>query len=139
MEGCRGLIQPTECRHGCCCLPGPAVDCDDLLQLKPSLQAYLDRFRLLFPRRLQYFAANSAWSDRPFLERHWQAVGAVLGTREGVLLVDTTNMPKQGGELGGRGPAVLRSAGSGGQLPDWGVLGPTLPGVGPSWSTGGCS
>ena len=47
-------------------------------------------------RRLQYFAADSAWSDQPFLERHWQAVGAELGTREGVLLVDTTDRPKQG-------------------------------------------
>ncbi len=47
-------------------------------------------------RRLQYFAADSPWSDQPFLERHWQAVGAALGTREGVLLVDTTDMPKQG-------------------------------------------
>ena len=115
--------------------PAPQLTCDDLLQLQPSLQAYLDRFRPLFPRRdqavsfaayaegllsgerrksvermvlrelegdmnqvrrLQYFAADSSWSDRPFLERHRQAVGAELGTREGVLLVDTTDMPKQG-------------------------------------------
>ncbi len=47
-------------------------------------------------RRLQYFAADSTWSDQPFLERHRQAVGAELGTRAGVLLVDTTDMPKQG-------------------------------------------
>jgi SRSO17 transposase len=47
-------------------------------------------------RRLQYFAADSPWSDQPFLEGHWQAVGAALGTREGVFLVDTTDMPKQG-------------------------------------------
>ena len=45
-------------------------------------------------RRLQYFAADNPWSDRLFLERHWQAVGAELGTREGVFLVDTTDMPK---------------------------------------------
>ena len=115
--------------------PAPQLTCDDLLQLQPSLQAYLDRFRPLFPRRdqaasfatyaeglltgerrksvermvlreldgdmnqvrrLQYFAADSAWSDQPFLERHRQAVGDELGTREGVLLVDTTDMPKQG-------------------------------------------
>ena len=115
--------------------PAPQLTCDDLLQLQPSLQAYLDRFRPLFPRRdqaasfvayaeglltgarrksvermvlreldgdmnqvrrLQYFAADSAWSDQPFLERHRQAVGAELGTREGILLVDTTDMPKQG-------------------------------------------
>ena len=47
-------------------------------------------------RRLQYFAADSPWSDQPFLECHWQTVGSELGTREGVLLVDTTDMPKQG-------------------------------------------
>ena len=101
----------------------------------PSLQAYLDRFRPLFPRCDQA-ASFTAYaeelltgeqhksvkrmvlpptgrrhepgvppivlcggqfpSDRPFLERHWQAVGAELGTREGVFLVDTTDMPKQG-------------------------------------------
>ena len=41
-------------------------------------------------RRLQYFVADSPWSDRPFLARYWQA----LGTREGILLVDTTDMFK---------------------------------------------
>ena len=115
--------------------PVPQLTCDDLLRLRPSLQAYLEPFLPLFPRRdqgasflayaegllsgerrksvermvlreldgdmnqvrrLQYFAADSPWSDQPFLERHWQAVGAELGTREGVLLVDTTDMPKQG-------------------------------------------
>ena len=115
--------------------PAPQLTCDDLLRLKPSLQAHLESFRPLFPRRdqgasflayaegllsgerrksvermvlrelngdmnqvrrLQYFAADSPWSDQPFPERHWQAVGAELGTREGVLLVDTTDMPKQG-------------------------------------------
>jgi len=115
--------------------PAPQLTCDDQLQLQPSLEAYLARFRPLFPRRdqaasfaayaeglltgerrksvermvlreldgdmnqvrrLQYFAADSAWSDQPFLERHRQAVGAELGTRAGVLLVDTTDMPEQG-------------------------------------------
>ncbi len=115
--------------------PVPQLTCDDLIRLQLSPQAYLDRFRSLFPRRdqavsfvayaegllfgerrksvermvlreldgdmnqvrrLQYFAADSSWSDQPFLERHRQAVGAELGTREGVFLVDTTDMPKQG-------------------------------------------
>ncbi len=31
----------------------PQWTCDDLLQLKPSLQAYLDRFLPLFPHRDQ--------------------------------------------------------------------------------------
>lgn len=57
----------------------PQLTCDDLLQLQPSLQAYLDRFRPLFPRRDQgtSFAAY--------------AKGLLSG-----LLVDTTDMPKQG-------------------------------------------
>ena len=46
--------------------------------------------------RLQYFAADSPWSDQPFPDAHRQAVGAELGTREGILLVDTPDMPKQG-------------------------------------------
>ena len=33
--------------------PGPQWTCDDLLQLKPSLQTYLDRFLPLFPCRDQ--------------------------------------------------------------------------------------
>jgi hypothetical protein len=47
-------------------------------------------------RRLQYFAADSPWSDPPFQDRHWQAVGDALGTRAGVFLVDTTARPMQG-------------------------------------------
>ncbi len=157
--------------------PAPQLTCDDLLQLQPSLQAYLDRFRPLFPRRdqaasfvayaeglltgerrksvermvlreldgdmnqvrrLQYFAADSPWSDQPFLERHRQAVGAELGTREGVLLVDTTDMPKQG----------VHSVGVARQYCGRPVGWPTarrgcswpMPGrAAPRWSTGGCS
>ena len=33
--------------------PVPQFTCDDLLQLKPSLQAYLECFQPLFPRRDQ--------------------------------------------------------------------------------------
>ena len=97
--------------------PVPQLTCDELLRLKLFLQAYLDRFGPQFSRRdqavsfaayakgllsgercklggnmnqvlrLQYFAADSSWSDQPFLEWHRQAVGAELGTREGVFLV----------------------------------------------------
>ena len=31
--------------------------------------------------RPRYFAVDSPWSDRPFLERHWQAVGAASWAR----------------------------------------------------------
>ena len=36
-------------------VPSPVLQltCDDLLWLQPSLQAYLDRFQPLFPRRLR--------------------------------------------------------------------------------------
>ena len=33
--------------------PAPQLTCDDLLRLKPSLQAYLECFLSLFPRRDQ--------------------------------------------------------------------------------------
>ena len=33
--------------------PAPQLTCDDLLHLRPSLQAYLERFHPLFPRRDQ--------------------------------------------------------------------------------------
>lgn len=45
--------------------------------------------------RLHHFAVDSPWSYRPFLEHRRQTV-SLLDTREGVLLVDTTDMPKQG-------------------------------------------
>ena len=53
MAGCRGSIQPTEFRHGRACLPGSAVDLRRPAPARPSLQAYLDRFLPLFPRRDQ--------------------------------------------------------------------------------------
>ena len=157
--------------------PAPQLTCDDLLRLQPSLQAYLDRFRPLFPCRdqaasfvayaegllsgerrksvermvlrqlegdmnqvcrLQYFAADSPWSDQPFLERHRQAVGAELGTREGVFLVDTTDMPKQGvHSVGVARPYCGRPVG-------WptarrGCSWPMPGRAEPRWSTGGCS
>ena len=157
--------------------PAPQLTCDDLLQLRPSLQAYLDRFRPLFPhrdqaasfaayadgllsgeqrksvermvlrqldgdmnqvRRLQYFAADGSWSDQPFLERHRQAVGAELGTREGVFLVDTTDMPKQGVHLVGVAWQYC------GRPVGWptarrGCSWPTPGRAARPWSTGGCS
>ena len=64
-------------------------------------------------RRLQYFAADSPWCDRPFLERHRQAVGpswaherASPGGPGG-----HDRHVQAGDAFGGRGPAVLRSAG----------------------------
>ena len=170
--------------------PAPQLTCDDLLRLRlrPSLQAYLERFRPLFPRRdqaasfaayvegllsgerrksvermvlreldgdmnqmrrLQYFAADSPWSDQPFLECRWR----VLGTREGVLLVDTTDMPKQGvhsvgvarqycGRLGKvencQAGVFVAYAGEGGAILVHRRLFPTEPGPGtkPMWSGG---
>ena len=71
----------------------------------------------------RYFAADSPWCDRPFPERRRQVVGAEPGTREGVLLVDTTDMPKQGGAFGGGGPVSTAVGRLGGQLPGRGVHG----------------
>ncbi len=52
--------------------PALQLTCNDLLQL----QALTTGLSMNQVRRLQYFAADSSWSDQPFLERHWQAVGA---------------------------------------------------------------
>ena len=130
--------------------PAPQLTCDDLLHLRPSLQAHLEHFRPLFPRRdqavsfdayaegllseerrksiermvlrqlegdmnqvrrLQYFVADSPWSDQPFLERHWQAVGGRAGHARGHPAGGHHGHAQAGGAFGGGGPAVLRSAG----------------------------
>ena len=89
-------------------------------------------------RRLQYFAADSAWSDRPFLERHRQAVGAELGTREGVFPVDTTDMPKQGVHSVGVARQYCRRP-VGWPTVRRGCSWPTPGRAEPPWSTDGCS
>ncbi len=56
-------------------VPSPALQltCNDLLQLQPSLQAYLDRFRPLFPRRDQA-ASFSAYAEGLLSEEQRKSV-----------------------------------------------------------------
>ena len=63
-------------------------------------------------RRLQYFAADSPLSDQPFPERHRQAVGAELGTREGIFVVPRTRV-----RLAPGAPASMEARALAAQLP----------------------
>jgi SRSO17 transposase len=47
-------------------------------------------------RALQYFVSEGAWDDAAVLRRHWGLVDATLGEDEGVLIVDGSDIPKQG-------------------------------------------
>ena len=58
-------------------VPRPQLTCDDLLQLLPSLLAYLDRFRSLFLRRDQP-ASFAVYAER-LLSRGAAQVGRVHG------------------------------------------------------------
>lgn len=49
-------------------------------------------------RTLQQFLSIGAWSDAPILSRHWQEVDRMLGERDGVLILDGSDFPKQGKE-----------------------------------------
>jgi SRSO17 transposase len=49
-------------------------------------------------RTLQLFLSVGAWDDGPILGRHWQQVDTMLGERDGVLIVDGSDFPKQGKE-----------------------------------------
>src|SRR5918998_405241 len=48
-------------------------------------------------RAMQQFLSESAWDDGGILRRHWQEVEATLGDDEGVLTLDGSDFPKQGG------------------------------------------
>jgi len=47
---------------------------------------------------MQQFVAEGAWDDAAILKRHWQEVDAVLGDADGVLILDGSDFPKQGGQ-----------------------------------------
>lgn len=47
-------------------------------------------------RAMQHFMSESTWSDEPILHRHWQEVDQELGAEEGVLITDSSGVPKQG-------------------------------------------
>ena len=49
-------------------------------------------------RTLQLFLSVGAWDDGPILRRHWHEVDTTLGERDGVLVLDGSDFPKQGKE-----------------------------------------
>jgi SRSO17 transposase len=59
-------------------------------------------------RAMQQFLSQGAWEDDTILQRHWQEVDRDLGDDDGVLTLDGSDFPKQGGRLGGRETPVLR-------------------------------
>src|SRR5918997_1944883 len=48
-------------------------------------------------RAMQQFLSEGAWDDAAILRRHWQEVEGTLGDDEGVLTLDGSDFPKQGG------------------------------------------
>jgi SRSO17 transposase len=52
-------------------------------------------------RAMQHFMSDSPWQDEPILQRHWQAVDQDLGAAHGVLIVDSSGVPKQGAASAG--------------------------------------
>ena len=83
-------------------------------------------------RAMQRFLTEARWSDETVI-----AVAGILGPQAGTpgggVGVRWQRLPQAGQEIGGSGPAVLRQAGQGGQLPGWDVPGlrqPAGPGVG---------
>jgi len=52
-------------------------------------------------RAMQSFISEGTWDDERLLHRHWQEVERALGTDEGVLMVDGSDVPKQGSHSAG--------------------------------------
>jgi SRSO17 transposase len=48
-------------------------------------------------RAMQSFISEGAWNDERLLHQHWKEVEADLGADDGVLMVDGSDFPKQGG------------------------------------------
>jgi SRSO17 transposase len=47
-------------------------------------------------RAVQSFMSEGRWDDEGLLHQHWQEVETVLGADDGVLMVDGSDLPKQG-------------------------------------------
>ena len=95
--------------------PAPQLTCDNLLQLQPSLQAYLDCFRPQFPRRDQAasFAAYAqgllSGEKRKSVER--MVLRQLDGDMNQVRRLQYFAAAGQGGELPGGGVRGLRRGG----------------------------
>lgn len=47
-------------------------------------------------RQMQYFVGTSRWSERALIAEHRRQSGLTLGRRDGILIVDGSDIPKQG-------------------------------------------
>ena len=84
-------------------------------------------------RAMQRFLTEARWSDATVIERLQKYLAPRLGHPEAVWGAGRQRLSQAGEEIGGSGPAVLRQAGEGGQLPGRDVPGlcqPAGPGVG---------
>ena len=87
-------------------------------------------------RAMQRFLTEARWSDDAVIGRLQEYLGTRLEHPEGVLGAGRQRLSQAGTEVGGSGPAVLREAGEGGQLPGRNVLGLYQPvGTGPGGQT----
>ena len=78
-------------------------------------------------RGMQRFLTDSPWDDEVIIGRLQEYLGTRLEHPEGVWVLDGSDFPKQGRKSVGSGPAVLREAGEGGQLPGGDVPGLCQP------------
>ena len=87
-------------------------------------------------RGMQRFLTDSPWDDEAIIGPCTEYLGTGRSIRKGCGSLDGSDFPKQGRNVGGSGPAVLREAGEGGQLPGRNVLGLCQPvGTGPGGQT----
>ena len=63
------------------------------------------------PRALQRFLAESPWDDDAVIDRLQEPSWVRLEDPQGVWVLDGSDFPKQGREVGGSGQAVLRGVG----------------------------
>ena len=88
-------------------------------------------------RGMQRFLTDSPWEDDVIIGRLQEYLRSRLEYPEAVWVLDGSDFPKQGPEVGGSGPAILREAGQGGQLPSRDVPGLRQPaGPGPGGQKG---
>ena len=79
-------------------------------------------------RGMQRFLTDSPWDDEVIIGRLQEYLGTRLEHPEGVwVLCQRQRLSQAGEEVGGSGPAVLREAGEGGQLPGGDVPGLCQP------------
>ena len=87
-------------------------------------------------RAMQRFLTAAPWDDDAVMGRLQEYLGPRLEHPKAVWVLDGSDFPKQGREIGGSGPAVLRQTGQGGQLPGRDVPGLCQPvGTGPGGQT----